>query len=72
MGLLLERSSDLVVAMLAVLKAGAAYLPLESNAPAERLSFMLADAEVAAVLTTGALGRHCRRVTRCRRRGQRR
>ena len=55
MGLLLERSSDLIIAMLAVLKAGGAYLPLELNAPAERLGFMLADAEVAAVLTTDAL-----------------
>ena len=54
-GLLLERSSDLIIAMLAVLKAGGAYLPLELNAPAERLGFMLADAEVAAVLTTDAL-----------------
>ena len=54
-GLLLERSSDLIIAMLAVLKAGGAYLPLELNAPAERLGFMMADAEVAAVLTTDAL-----------------
>ena len=53
--LCLPRSSHLVIALLAVLKAGAAYLPLDPDFPQERLSFMLADARVSLVLTVEAL-----------------
>ncbi|HEV7367753.1 amino acid adenylation domain-containing protein, partial [Arenibaculum sp.] len=51
-----ERSPEMVVALLAVLKAGGAYLPLDPSYPAERLAFMLADAAPVAVLTDGSLG----------------
>ncbi|MBQ1117161.1 non-ribosomal peptide synthetase [Streptomyces sp. C3-3] len=51
-GLALPRSTDLVVALLAVLKSGAGYLPLDPEYPAERISFMLADAAPDVVLTT--------------------
>jgi non-ribosomal peptide synthetase component F len=50
-GLALERSPDLVVAILGVLKAGAAWVPLDATYPPERLAFMLADARVAMLLT---------------------
>lgn len=50
-----ERSPDLVVALLAVLKAGAAYLPLDPAYPAERLRFMLEDSRAPALLTTSTL-----------------
>ena len=40
----MERSAGLVAALLGVLKAGAAYLPVDPGYPAERIAFMLADA----------------------------
>ncbi|MFE7456455.1 amino acid adenylation domain-containing protein [Streptomyces sp. NPDC057554] len=48
----LPRSTDLVVATLAVVKAGAAYLPLDPGYPADRIAYMLDDAAPALVLTT--------------------
>jgi amino acid adenylation domain-containing protein len=50
-GILLERSPQAVVAILAVLKAGGAYLPLDPALPAERLAAMLDDAQAAAVIS---------------------
>ncbi|MDH6704906.1 amino acid adenylation domain-containing protein [Kitasatospora sp. MAA19] len=47
----LDRSCDLVVAALAVLKSGAAYLPLDPDYPADRLRYMLADAAPVVTLT---------------------
>ncbi|MEU7469472.1 amino acid adenylation domain-containing protein, partial [Streptomyces sp. NPDC044984] len=46
------RSPDLVVALLAVLKAGAAYLPVDPGYPADRIAYMLGDAGPVTVLTT--------------------
>ena len=51
----LERSPDLVVALLAALKAGAAYLPLDPGYPPERLAFMLEDAQPRALVTRASL-----------------
>ena len=69
--LLLERSAQAVVAMLAVLKAGAAYLAIDPALPAARIEFMLGDAAPVAVITTAGLrsrlagsrraGHRCRR-----------
>ncbi|MGH9346279.1 MAG: amino acid adenylation domain-containing protein [Vicinamibacterales bacterium] len=53
--LLLDRSIDLVVAMLAVLEAGAAYMPLDLAYPDARLAFMLRDARVLFVVTQTSL-----------------
>ena len=55
-GLYLDRSLDMLVSILAIFKAGAAYLPLDPAYPRERLAFILTDAQVQAVLTTSALG----------------
>ncbi|MBU8818612.1 amino acid adenylation domain-containing protein [Mycolicibacterium goodii] len=53
-GLLLSRSAEAVIAILAVLKSGAAYLPMDPAHPDERLRFMVSDADPVAVVTSGA------------------
>ncbi|MGW2378204.1 amino acid adenylation domain-containing protein, partial [Kitasatospora sp. NPDC001683] len=53
--LMLPRSADLVVAMLGVLKAGAGYLPVDPDYPAERIAYLFADGAPALTVTTGAL-----------------
>ncbi|HEX2093612.1 MAG TPA: amino acid adenylation domain-containing protein, partial [Longimicrobiaceae bacterium] len=53
--LLLERSPELVVAALATLRAGAAYLPVDPAYPPERIAWMLGDSGAAAVLTVDRL-----------------
>ncbi|MEU2496292.1 amino acid adenylation domain-containing protein [Streptomyces sp. NPDC007883] len=53
----LPRSIDMVVALFAVLRTGSAYLPLELDHPAERLSLMLADARPLLLLSTEAVSR---------------
>ena len=50
-GLCLERSLDMVVGLLGILKAGSAYVPLDPTYPPERLSFMLEDAQVPVLVT---------------------
>ncbi|MFF2012621.1 amino acid adenylation domain-containing protein [Streptomyces sp. NPDC058195] len=54
-GVAMERSLDLVVALLAVLKAGGAYVPLDTGLPAARLAAIAEDARPAVVLTHGSL-----------------
>ena len=54
-GLLLARSAEAVVAIVAVLKSGAAYMAIDPALPVGRIEFMLADAGPAAVITTAAL-----------------
>jgi amino acid adenylation domain-containing protein len=53
--LCVERSLEMVVGILGILKAGAAYVPLDPAYPAERLSFMLTDANVSVLLTQNHL-----------------
>jgi amino acid adenylation domain-containing protein len=53
--LLVNRSVEMITALLAVLKAGGAYVPLDPAYPVERLTFTLQDAKAAVILTTYAL-----------------
>src|SRR5579871_518387 len=54
-GVAMERSLELLVALLGVLKAGAAYVPLDPDYPAERLAYMLQDARVPVLLSQEAV-----------------
>lgn len=53
-GLLMPRSADLIAGVLGILKAGAAYLPLDVDYPAERTGFMITDSRARYVLTDNA------------------
>ncbi|HEY0190807.1 MAG TPA: amino acid adenylation domain-containing protein [Kofleriaceae bacterium] len=61
-GLLVERDLDLLPAVVGALAAGAAYVPLDPGFPADRLRFMVEDAEVAAIVTTTAVAAHASQV----------
>ncbi|HEV2705717.1 MAG TPA: amino acid adenylation domain-containing protein [Pyrinomonadaceae bacterium] len=50
-GVLLERSPDMLVALLAILKAGGAYVPLDARYPQQRLAFILNDAQASVLIT---------------------
>lgn len=56
-GVCIERSLDMVVALLGILKAGGAYLPLDPSYPMDRLAFMLADSNAQVVISTEKLSR---------------
>jgi amino acid adenylation domain-containing protein len=54
-GVFLDRSVEMVVALLAIHKAGAAYVPLDPTFPGQRLSFMIEDADLQFLLTSSRL-----------------
>jgi aspartate racemase len=54
-GVCLERSAELIVAVLAVLKAGGAYVPVDAEYPSERISYMLADTQTSVMVTQRSL-----------------
>ena len=64
-GVWMERSLDTVVSLLAVLKAGAAYVPLDPSFPRDRLEFMVEDSQLGVLLTHEKAGVWL--TSRCRR-----
>ena len=62
-GIYLEPCLEMMVAVLGTLKAGGAYLPLDPMYPAERLGFMVADANPAALLTNDTLSATIKQIT---------
>jgi amino acid adenylation domain-containing protein len=56
-GVCLQRSVEMITVLLGVLKAGAMYMPLDPNYPRERLAFMVADAQLGAVVAREALAK---------------
>lgn len=56
-GICLNRDMDMVVAILAVLKAGAAYVPLDPKYPDQRLGFMAEDAQLSTILSSRAIAK---------------
>jgi amino acid adenylation domain-containing protein len=57
-GICMDRSAEMVVAILAAVKAGAAYLPLDPANPKDRLEFMIEDAQVEVLLSHSKLADH--------------
>jgi amino acid adenylation domain-containing protein len=62
-GVMLERRPAMLIGLLAALKAGCAYVPLDPQYPQERVRFMLADAEVQVLLTESGLRERVREST---------
>ncbi len=55
-GIMTERSPDMLIGILGILKAGGAYLPIDPDYPDERISFMLTDSGARVLLTQSGLG----------------
>ncbi len=67
-GVCLDRTVEMLAALLGILKAGGAYVPLDPTFPSDRLSFMAKDARLSLALTTGTLAelidRHVERIVK--------
>ncbi|WP_257236992.1 non-ribosomal peptide synthetase [Nostoc sp. 'Peltigera malacea cyanobiont' DB3992] len=57
-GICVSQSIEMIIGLLGIMKAGGAYIPLDSNYPQERLNFMLEDAQISVLLTQEKLLKH--------------
>ena len=64
-GVCAERSFEMVIALLGILKAGGAYVPIDPSYPAERLAYLIDDAQAAVVIADCGLRRHGLRIADC-------
>ncbi|MGO3988222.1 amino acid adenylation domain-containing protein [Pseudomonas sp. SAS7] len=64
-GIALERSADVIVAFLAVMKTGAAYVPLDIDYPQERLQWIVEDSAMHVLITCSSLRQRFAQVQRC-------
>ena len=62
-GVFMERSLEMIVALLGILKAGGAYVPVDLDYPSSRIAFMLEDAQVPVLLTTSNLNERLPELT---------
>lgn len=62
-GVLMDRSAQMVIAMLGVMKSGAAYLPLDPDYPSDRIHYMIEDAKVHAVISQRSHGQFTNALT---------
>ena len=67
-GVQMERSIDMIIALLGIIKAGGAYLPLDPSYPEERLSYMVKDAAIRILLTEITFGKQVLRYPKSRNR----
>jgi amino acid adenylation domain-containing protein len=64
-GVIVNRSIEMIEGILTILKAGGAYLPIDPNFPGDRIRFMLADSGSQILLTTRSLFQEAEKVRRC-------
>ncbi len=62
-GIYVERSLEMIIGLLGILKAGAAYLPLDPTYPPERLAFMISDADLSLIVSHSSLADQVQQVT---------
>ncbi|UCH98534.1 MAG: amino acid adenylation domain-containing protein [Candidatus Aminicenantes bacterium] len=63
-GVMVERSVEMIIGLLGILKAGSAYLPIEPDYPEERINYMLADSSAKLLVTTSILAKEGERARR--------